>query len=96
MRLIQEPPNKLPAALRRAVVAADARGDKPRHQIAAEFGIHEWTLRQWCPRRYTPREQKEALQRDARELHWEGHTYAYIAKQLGVPTSTVWDWINRQ
>ena len=90
------PPNKTPDHVVRAIREADARGDKTRHAVAEEFGVSYDTVLAWCGRRVTPRQHRLALVRDARELHWEGYTYAYIAKQLGIPVSTCWEYVNRR
>jgi len=82
--------------VRRAVIAADRRG-VPRKEIIRRFGISDWTLRNWAGtrRKVTPTEERLRAFEEARTMHWEGCTYVYIAKKLGVPVSTVWDWVNR-
>jgi hypothetical protein len=45
--------------------------------------------------RYKSYDRRKRYADQIREMHWEGHTYMYIAKTLGIPSSTVWDYINR-
>ena len=95
------PHNKYPDSLVQAVRAADREGVRSRKQIALDFGISESTIHKWCgPRvknynRYVAYARRQRYADQVREMHWEGHTYVVIAKTLGLPTSTVWDYINR-
>jgi transposase len=79
----------------------DEAGDRTRQDIAREFGIHPSTLTKWLGPKHPMRDRYKSYDRrkryadQIREMHWEGHTYMYIAKTLGIPSSTVWDYINR-
>jgi transposase len=95
------PHNKHPDSLVQAVRAADREGSRSRKQIALDFGINESTIRAWFGARdknngrYAAYARRQRYADQVREMHWEGHTYVVIAKTLGLPTSTVWDYINR-
>ena len=82
--------------VRRAVIEADRQG-VPRKEIQERFGISDWTLRAWAGtrRKVTLTEQRLRTRQEARDLHWEGASYVYIAKTLGIPVSTAWDYVNR-
>lgn len=86
-----------PDEIRRAVIEADRRG-VPRSEIAKQFGVSDWTIRSWAglrrPKPFRDEKERLLLRQQAKALHWEGYTYVYIAKQLGIPTSTAWDYIN--
>jgi uncharacterized protein YjcR len=91
-----------PEEFRELVRQIVANSDKPRNQLAKELGIGLNTIAAWCGRegnnKVLGREAEQRFNRnidDVRQLHWEGYTYVYIAKQVGLPVSTVWDWINR-
>jgi hypothetical protein len=93
-----------------AVRAAARDGGRSNRQIARDFGINESTVRKYTRDFNRPRqkpvtynkydnvvawEQRRKWTPIVREMHWEGHTYNYIAKHLGLPVSTVWDYANR-
>lgn len=84
-------------AVRRAVIEADRRG-VPRSEISKEFGVSSWTIRSWAGLRREPvrtATDRLRLRQQAKDLHWAGNTYVCIAKQLGISTSTAWDYVNR-
>ena len=85
-----------PAEVRQAVIKADRSGEQ-RKDIAKRFGVSEWTIREWAGRKFKPATAADRvrLRDEAKRLHWEGHTYVVIAKQLGIPTSTAWDYVNK-
>ena len=74
---------------------------KTRTQIAEEVGVAVFTLHEWCGKSDRAKKRIEAEKRRDREfdyvqhLHWEGWTYHAIARETGIPVSTVWDYINR-
>jgi transposase len=86
-----------PDEVRQAVIEADKQGVQ-RKEIAKQFGISEWTIRQWAGRKerqqHSP-ERRLRLREQAQMLHWEGHTYVCIAKQLGISSSTAWEYVNK-
>lgn len=92
-----------PEEFRELVRRIVANNDKPRKQLAKDLGISINTLTAWCgpagaEEKVLGHEATDRYNRyikDVRDLHWEGYTYVYIAKQVGLPVSTVWDWINR-
>lgn len=93
------PPNKYPDEVRAQVVAAVKEGTRTRKDIAKEHGVHPSTVRDWCgptAEWKKAQETRKRFQKDAIELYWEGYTYAYIGKQLGIPVSTVWEYVNRE
>lgn len=80
------------------MIAADAKRDRSRRQIARDFGIHPRTVRLWCgalPESKRARQNLERHRSKVQEMHWEGYTYHYIARVTGIPVSTVWDYVNR-
>jgi transposase len=93
-----------PEEFRELVRQIVSQSNRPRRELAKELGIGYNTLVEWCGPRQPGTEKvlgHKAVERytrliqDVRELHWEGYTNVYIAKQVGVPVSTVWDWLNR-
>jgi transposase len=95
-------PWRYPDAFREEVVEktkeADANG-YPRTKLAEDLGISYWTIKNWAGAKASTKQarlNRQRYRRDAIELHWEGYTYSYIAKQLGIPITTVWEYINRE
>lgn len=83
--------------VRRAVIEADKQGVS-RKEITEQFGVSNWTIRSWAGVKQNQQhsaERRVRLREQARHLHWEGHTYVCIAKQLGISASTAWEYVNK-
>ncbi len=89
--------NRHPEEVRQSVLEAVEKGDKTKKQIAEEHGVSASAVYEWT----SNKKWREAEARRARyfdqvvEWHWAGWTYHAIARELGIPVQTVWDWINR-
>lgn len=86
---------------RKGQAAAMREAGATNHQITTALGINAGTMWKWfgpspngrnARRNYETRDQ---LERRATDLEWEGHSFREIAAELGVPRSTVHDWLRR-
>lgn len=88
-----------PEEVKQAVIEADKQGI-PRKEISAQYGVSDWAIRQWAGIKRHSHNAKAAerrikLRQEAKDLHNAGHTYISIAKELGIPASTAWDYVNK-